>query len=55
MIMTLQKNNVVVIRTLRMDMLMGNFHPMEVILTSWKISFKLCKLLFLQHHYNVNE
>jgi hypothetical protein len=39
--MTLLKNNVVVIDTMK-DMLVSNFHHMEVTLTSWKILFKLC-------------
>jgi hypothetical protein len=28
---------------------------MEIILSNQIISFKLSKLLFLQHHYNINE
>jgi hypothetical protein len=28
---------------------------MKVTLTSWKVSFKLCELLFLQHHYDIDE
>jgi hypothetical protein len=34
---------------------MSNFHLMEVILISKKISSKLCKLLFLPHLCNVNK
>jgi hypothetical protein len=37
------------------DMLVNNFHLVEVILIGWKIFFGLCKLLFLRHHYDVNE
>jgi hypothetical protein len=33
----------------------GNFHFMEVILTCWRVPFRLCKLLFSQHHCDVSE
>ncbi len=35
------------IRIMRKDRLIGN--------TRWKIPFKLCKLMFLQQHYDVSE
>jgi hypothetical protein len=34
---------------------MGNFHFMEIILTCRRVPFQLCKLLFLQHHYDFSE
>jgi hypothetical protein len=34
---------------------MNNFHTMKIILTIWKVSFKLCKLLFLQGRYDINK
>lgn len=45
--MTLQTNNVVVTRTMKIDKLMRNFHLMKVISNY--------KLLFLQHHCNVSK
>ncbi len=35
--------------------LVGNFHPVKVILSCWKVFFRLCKLLFLWHHCDVNK
>jgi len=54
-IVTLKRNNITMIRTVRKNKLMDNFHPMKNIGTSSKISFRLCKLLFLQHHCNINK
>jgi hypothetical protein len=53
--MTLQRDNVAMTRTMKRDRLVGNFHLVEVIQTCWKIFFKLCKLLFLQHQHGVDE
>lgn len=53
--MTLQRDNVTMTRKMKSGRLEGNFHLMEVIQIGWKISFKLCKLLFLRHQCNVNE
>lgn len=39
----------------RRERLVNNFQLVEVILTNWRVSFELCKLLFLQHHYNINN
>jgi hypothetical protein len=44
-----------VIGIVRRDRLMGNFHLVEAILTSWRVFSKLCKLLFLQHYCDINE
>ncbi len=35
--------------------LVGNFHLVKDTLTNWRILFVLCKLLFLQHCYNVSK
>lgn len=45
--MTLQTNNVVVTRTMKVDKLMRNFHLIKVISNY--------ELLFLQHHCNVSK
>ncbi len=55
MIVTLQKDNITMIRIMKKDRLMGNFHLVEVTLTRWKMPSKLCKLMFLQQHYDVSE
>jgi hypothetical protein len=54
-IVTLQKDNVAMIRIMKKDRLMNNFHLVEITLTRWKIPSKLCKLMFLQQHCDVNE
>jgi hypothetical protein len=52
MTMTAKKDNVVVTRIVEKDKMVGNFH---LTLTSWRVTFRLCKFLFLQHHCDVNE
>ncbi len=51
MAMKLPRDNITMTRTVKKDRLVG----MEVTLTSWRVFFRLFKLLFLQHHYNVSE
>jgi len=43
------------IRIMKRDKSVGTFHPMDVIMRSWRVPIKLCKLLLLQHHFDVNE
>ncbi len=43
------EDNIAMTRTVRMNRLMNNFHPLVVTLTSWEVLFELCKLLFLRH------
>jgi hypothetical protein len=41
------KKNVAMIGTMRRDILVDNFYSVEVTMTSWRVFFGLCKLLFL--------
>lgn len=53
---TLQKDNTTMIGTMKRDKLMGIIHPnLKIILTSWRVPSKLCKLLLLQHHYDISK
>jgi len=48
-------DNVAVREGARKDMSTGNFYLVKDTLTSWRIPFELCKLLFLQHCCNVSK
>jgi hypothetical protein len=53
MIVTLQRVSIAV--TVKKEKLVGNYHPVEIALTSWRVPFKLCKLFLLEHHFVINE
>ncbi len=48
--MTLQRDNIVRTETIKRDKMMIIFAWI-----SWKICFKMCKLWFLQHCYNISK
>jgi hypothetical protein len=46
--MTLQRDNVAMIRIMRKDRLVGG-----VTLAGWRVVSRLCKLMFLRQHYDI--